>query len=84
MKKTGHLVERQKPIPVYYDGEWLEEVGFRADLIVDSLALIELKSVSEIHDIFKKTTWNYLRLFPLPLGFLINFSKDPRSKLRGI
>ena len=76
LKKTGHSVERQKLIPVYYDGELLEEVGFRADLIVDSLVLIELKSVSEIHDIFKKTTWNYLRLFPLQLGFLINFNES--------
>ena len=76
LKKNGHSVERQKPIPVYYEGELLDEVGFRADLIVDSLVLIELKSVAEIHDIFKKTTWNYLRLLPLQLGFLINFNES--------
>ena len=76
LRKAGHMVERQKPIPVYYDGELLEEVGFRADLIVASSVLIELKSVAAISDLFKKTTWNYLRLLPLQLGFLINFNES--------
>ena len=75
LRKLGHVVERQKPIPVFYDGELLEEVAFRADLIVDSLVLIELKSVAEVTELFKKTTWNYLRLVPLQLGFLINFNE---------
>ena len=75
LRKLGHVVERQKPIPVFYDGELLEEVAFRADLIIDSLVLIELKSVAEVTDLFKKTTWNYLRLIPLQLGFLINFNE---------
>jgi GxxExxY protein len=75
LTKQGHKVERQKSIPVFYDGELLDEVGFRADLIVNSLVLVELKSVSEITDLFKKITWNYLRLIPLQLDFLINFNE---------
>ena len=75
LRKLGQSVERQKPIPVFYDGELLEEVAFRADLIVDSLVLVELKSVVQVTDLFKKTTWNYLRLVPLQLGFLINFNE---------
>ena len=75
LRKNGHLVERQKVIPILYDGELLEEVGFRADLIVEDLVLIELKSVAQVTDLFRKTTWNYLRLIPLQLGFLINFNE---------
>lgn len=71
----GYLVERQKSIPVFYDGEMLEDVGFRADLIIGGLVLVELKSVSEVSALFKKTTYNYLRLIPLRLGFLINFNE---------
>ena len=74
LRKLGRLVERQKPIPVFYDGELLEDVGFRAHLIIDNLVLVELKSVAQVAVIFKKTTWNYLRLIPLQLGFLINFN----------
>jgi GxxExxY protein len=76
LTKRGHRVERQKPIPVFYDGELLEEIGFRADLIVDGLVLAELKSVAQVTDLFKKITLNYLRLLPLPLGFLINFNES--------
>jgi GxxExxY protein len=75
LRKLGHQVERQKPIPVFYDGELLEKIGFRADLIVDGLVLVELKSVSEVIDLFKKIAYNYLRLLPLQLGFLINFNQ---------
>ncbi|CAM3004790.1 GxxExxY protein [Rariglobus hedericola] len=73
--KRGFTVERQKPILVHYDDELLEEVAFRADLIVNHLVLIELKSVSEVTDLFKKITYNYLRLIPLQLGFIINFNE---------
>ena len=72
--KAGHRVERQKAIPVIYDGQQLE-VGFRADLIVDALVLVQLKSVEALAAVFKKTTTTYLRLIPLRLGFLINFNE---------
>jgi len=75
LRKQGHSVERQKPIPVFYDGELLDEVAFRADLIVDGKVLIELKSVAVVTDLFRKTTWNYLRISDITLGYLINFNQ---------
>ena len=74
IRKQGLRVERQKAIPVYYDGELLEDVGFRADLIIENKVLIELKSVVLVTQLFKKTTWNYLRLSEITLGYLINFN----------
>ncbi len=71
----GYEVERQRPIPVIYEGEVLEEVGFRADLVVNNLVLIELKSVARISDVFKKVVLTYLRLSSLRLGYLINFNE---------
>jgi len=76
LTKLGYSVERQKPVPVFYDGELLEDVGFRADLIVENEVLVELKSVTSVSDLFKKITWNYLRLTSLRLGFLINFNES--------
>jgi len=73
--KHGHRVERQKAIAVYYDNELLEEVGFRADMIVDGLVLVELKSVTEVTTLFKKITENYLRLIPLQIELLLNFNE---------
>lgn len=74
LTKCSLAVERQKPIPVKYDGHLLE-VAFRADLVVNSQVLIELKSVETVTPLFKKTTTNYLKLIPLRLGFLINFNE---------
>ena len=74
LERRGLGVERQKAVPVYYEGEKLE-VGFRADLIVENLVMIELKSVDVIAPVFRKVATNYLRLIPLRLGFLINFNE---------
>jgi GxxExxY protein len=74
LTKRGLSVERQRPIPVVYEGQILE-VAFRADLIANHLVLVELKSVEAITPLFKKTTLNYLKLIPLRLGFLINFNE---------
>lgn len=75
LRRQGHFVERQKPVPVLFEDEMLEGVGFRADLVIDERVLVELKSVAQVTDLFKKTTCNYLRLIPLQLGYLINFNE---------
>lgn len=74
LRKRALRVEVQKAIPVFYDGQQLE-VGFRADLIVEGVVLVELKSVEAVTPLFKKITNNYVRLIPLQLGFLINFNE---------
>jgi GxxExxY protein len=74
LKKRGVSVERQKPIPVCYDGEPLD-VGFRADLLINGKVLIELKSVETVTPMFRKIVTNYVRLIPVKLGFLINFNE---------
>ena len=73
LRKRGFSVEVQKAIPVFYDGQQLD-VGFRADLIVNGVMLVELKSVEAVTPLFRKITNNYVRLVPLKLGFLINFN----------
>jgi len=74
LRRRGLKVERQKSIPVHYEGELLE-VGFRADLLVEEKVLVELKSVEVVTPQFKKITTNYVRLIPVKLGFLINFNE---------
>ncbi len=73
LKKRVLQIEVQKPIPVFYEGQKLD-VGFRADLVVQGLVLVELKSVEAVTPLFKKITNNYVRLIPLRLGYLINFN----------
>ena len=70
--KRGLQVERQKPLPVVYENVRLEE-GFRADLVVSDLVIVELKSVEAVAPVHKKQLLTYLRLAGKRLGLLINF-----------
>tara|TARA_B110000285_G_scaffold15425_1_gene15203 strand:+ start:151 stop:540 length:390 start_codon:yes stop_codon:yes gene_type:complete len=72
LEKRGLLVERQKPISIEFEGEHFDE-GFRADLIVNGLVIIELKSVEKLSAVHKKQLLTYLRLMDLKVGYLLNF-----------
>ena len=74
LRKRGLSVVRQQPIPVIYDDLHFDE-GFRAELAVDDLVLIELKSVEKVHPVHKKQLLTYLRLANRRLGLLINFGE---------
>ena len=66
-------VERQKPLPVIWDGIALD-IGFRADLIVENKVLLEIKSVEQIIEIHGKQVLTYLKITKMKLGLLINFN----------
>ena len=72
LRKNGFDVQTEVPIPVIWDGHKIDE-GFRADLIINNLVLIELKSVEYILKVHQKQTLTYLKLANLQLGLLINF-----------
>lgn len=72
LEQRGLLIERQKPVPIRYQGIELDE-GFRLDLLVDDQLIVELKSVENLHPAHPKQLLTYLRLMNLPLGLLINF-----------
>lgn len=71
--KRGLVVGRQVDVPIYYDGIKIE-TAFRADLIVNELVIIELKSVEQIHPVHPKQLLTYLKLTGRKLGLLINFN----------
>lgn len=70
--ERGLKVTRQQAISIEVMGLSINE-GFRADLIVEDLLLIELKSVEKLAPVHSKQVLTYLRLLNLPLGLLINF-----------
>jgi GxxExxY protein len=65
--------ECQKPIPLNYKGVKLD-CGYRADVIVDGLVLVEIKSVDELTAIHDAQLLSYLKLTGLKVGLLINFN----------
>ena len=71
--KRGLNIERQKPLPVIWDGIALD-IGFRADLIVENKVILEIKSVEQIIEIHGKQVLTYLKITKMKLGLLINFN----------
>lgn len=72
LERRGLRVERQKPIRLEYDGMVFEE-GFRADLLVESRVVVEVKSVERLAPVHSKQLLTYLRLMNLSVGLLVNF-----------
>jgi len=70
--KRGLSFERQKAVPIHYDGISFDQ-GFRADLIVEDSVIVEIKSVEAVAPVHKKQLLTYLRLAGKKLGLLINF-----------
>jgi len=77
--KIGYKVERQKPLPVTYDGVLLD-AGYRIDLLVEDSVIVELKSVNELIPIYKAQLMTYLKLAELKLGLLLNFNVTDMQK----
>lgn len=74
MTKSGLPFRRQVPIAVPFESIVLD-IGFKADLLIDDLIIVELKSVELIHAVHKKQLLTYLRLANKPIGLLVNFNE---------
>ena len=77
--KAGLRVERQKALPVIYDDIKLE-AGYRIDLLVNELIILEIKSVEELSPNHKAQIMTYLKLTGLKIGLLLNFNVEDMKK----
>ena len=50
------------------------DCGYRIDLLVESLVIVELKSVDEVAPIHQAQILSYMKLSACPVGLLINFN----------
>lgn len=79
LRIMGHNVQNQVGIPVRYQ-ECKLELGFRMDILVDDLVIVEVKSVDQLADIHHKQLLSYLKLSKKRLGLLINFNTMDMKK----
>lgn len=70
--EAGLSIERQKPVPVTYKGMIFEE-GYRLDLLIGGLVIVELKCVDALLPIHEAQVLSYLKLTGLKVALLINF-----------
>jgi GxxExxY protein len=73
LARQGLSVERQKPVPIVYEGIEFPD-PFRIDLLVGGRVLVELKSVDRLQPVHFRQTITYLKLARIRLGLLINFN----------
>jgi GxxExxY protein len=74
LSEAGFSVQRQMPITIEYEGVALG--GFRADLLIENMLILEIKSIERLSPLHSKQVLTYLRLLHQPLGLLMNFGGE--------
>ena len=75
LKKSGLIVEREKPVPLFYEGVRLDQ-SYRLDLLVQEKIIVEIKAVQSITAVHRAQLLSYLKLTGCPIGLLINFNVE--------
>jgi GxxExxY protein len=75
LQARGVMVERQVPLPVFYEGMGLE-AGYRVDLLVEKSVIVEVKAVDALSRIHQAQMLTYLKLSGCRIGFLMNFNVE--------
>src|SRR5260221_3275796 len=73
LRNEGLTVLAQVPLPLIYREVRLD-VGYRLDLLVEDVVVVEIKSVESLIAIHQAQVISYLRLSGKKLGILINFN----------
>ena len=79
LKKAEMSVKTEVPIPVIYEQEKLE-LGFRIDILVNDLVIIEVKSIEQLAEVHHKIVLTYLKLSGKKLAILVNFNTTDIDK----
>jgi GxxExxY protein len=72
LRKQGFDVKTDVELPVIYESVRID-LGYRIDLLVNDLVIVELKCVEKIAPVHEAQIISYLRLCRKSVGLLINF-----------
>ena len=75
IRKTGMKAERQKTLPLIYDGKRMD-IDYKIDILVEDTIIVELKSVERIIPIYEAQLLSYLKISGKQIGLLINFNVE--------
>ncbi len=74
LSREGWKIEKEKSMPVVYDGVQLD-CGYRIDLLVEDSVIVELKAVKALDDVHMAQLLTYLKLANCKIGLLMNFNE---------
>jgi GxxExxY protein len=75
LREAGFRVQRESPFEIHFHGEMVGH--YRADLVVQSRIVVEVKSAQSIVPQHVAQLVNYLKASRLPVGLLLNFGEKP-------
>jgi len=82
LRKAGLSAESQIPIKVFYDGESVGE--FAADILVEGVVILELKSVRRVVQAHEVQLVDYLTATDKEVGLILNFGPEKAEIKRKI
>ena len=72
LTQLGHVVECELALPIKY-GPIMLEAGYRLDMLIDDLVIVENKTVDALLPIHEAQLLTYLRMKNIQLGYLLNW-----------
>ena len=79
LKKRNIRFDQQKPVNVYYGDEVVGE--YYADLLVEDIVVVELKTVNRIAEMHEAQLIHYLKATNKKIGLLLNFA-NPKLEIK--
>jgi len=73
LSKLGLEFKRQLPMSLKYKDVFLD-IGYKIDLLISDLVIVELKCVEEVNKIHKAQLLTYIKLSNKWLGLILNFN----------
>jgi GxxExxY protein len=73
LSSAGMKVEMEKPLPLIYKEVKLD-IGYRIDLFVERLIIVEIKAVESLTDVHTAQVLTYMKLTGSKVGLLVNFN----------
>ena len=73
--RPGLSFQRELEFSIFYK-DVAEPIGTRrADFLVEGLVLVELKALSELDDLHINQVLNYLKIYKIEIGLILNFGE---------
>ena len=75
LTKAGLNFQRELEIAIFYK-DYPDAIGIRrVDFFVEETVLVELKALGELDDVHINQVLNYLKVYKIKIGLLINFGE---------
>jgi GxxExxY protein len=73
LRKRGWVAETEVKLPLVYEDQKID-VGYRIDMLINSLVIVEHKTVETLLPVHEAQLLTYMKLSACKLGFLLNWN----------